>query len=1300
MAIYSNLQGTLKSEFTIGKQTLNSGVVISNPSSGVVEFKLGTSGTTNVRIKASDGTNTGTLITQPTVTAIAAALQLDINSRVPQSERGQINGFVPVNSVGKIDANFLPDLSLNQVILVDNKVQRNALTNLDKGDMAVIKSIPEFVPSTIYQTGDIVRVVDSGAMVFYVAKKETTEVVFDPSKVLTTSFAPADVLVTGTRVVYQGKLFVTLVDYTVPGTIVDPSTDPVSFSPVFDPSIPDFKLGVNYAADSFIKNGSLYYKVKAVPYVGMPVTDWASSNLPINGTAITTGQEFIHNNKSYIAIADHVCDGDVLNVTNWRPDSADSGLYICIADPAVPGGKIGPTTDSDWASIGTGTSVDTFAGRFGNVNPQFGDYSTQQVRAVPYKDITSDNNTLQRFVENLADRRLNRFGDTLPGQLDIVGSSATRPALSGSVASPANGLFFFDGGVGFTNNAVERLRVSDKIVVANGTVIDVGTNKITKLGAPAAQDDAARLADVDAKPLVISGTARPSSAQGKPSDAYIQYNTAGTISLPYSSTWATIASDGFNFMVFNRAGRGSVAVSENGLVWEEKTGIHADTGTPGEFINTALSNKRGNFVALRTNSSPTNKPLYTLNNGVSWNVASVFNGTNSYRLANTQPDGTPYVAIPLTESNLLQTSTNGDIWTEIDLGTTGITWGPGAGANNGTIIAGSGVLGSDVVAYKLSTTNTWMTAASLPVVQTWLGACTFDGKNYVVVGKGANNTDSNVAAYSSDGGVTWTQSTMPVSQKWAIAMTNGYSTVAFAENSSIAAISLDNGVTWNQVTIPVGSWDRVKATYSAYVALDRGTVGAENILVSTDDGYTWTETTQAAVINFFVKRTPTEWVEYAQTKPVSYLKTTGGTVTSTVVFNHAANKESINAAGSITTPHLKATALKAFNTGAKTEAGKITIGAETSNSVDNGVSYQGYISSIGNKDGYTISIFSKIKGGSDFKLIEFGRPYLDILTPINVSVVPGVHTSYSGLFKSADTANGVIINNTSVNPLLTMTSTANSAGIRLAKVTDLLTDVGTAPVNGFTADVLGNVFAKSKLTINTDVDPGFSHEYLKIGYTGFNVLRLTGSTLSANVGVSINGPVQANQITTYGLAVIDTGAIRIAAGTTAERPVASPSAPDLGLIRCNKTTGLYEGVVRLPNGDHVWQGLGEGSGKSTVSLGFDATSWKDVSTASAALQTFATEQGHTHFMRIPMSIAIPGIWGPKGYTLLNSVMDIDFVTVVGGIARRVEFDYVLTEEASDGIINVFAQYIGAETKDAGTLSISLSQTTNTVLGTW
>lgn len=139
---------------------------------------------------------------------------------------------------------------------------------------------------------------------------------------------------------------------------------------------------------------------------------------------------------------------------------------------------------------------------------------------------------------------------------------------------------------------------------------------------------------------------------------------------------------------------------------------------------------------------------------------------------------------------------------------------------------------------------TW-TSSTLPSSRDWTVPGV--GQNKIIVPSGWN-TQSNVFAYTSNG-FTWSTGTFPSSQYWSnvayssslniwVAVSGG-----FMASSTVGAYSSD-GVTWQASTMPSGFWYRVLYVSGVGFIAINGLAGSNsNVAAISTNGTTWTTTT-------------------------------------------------------------------------------------------------------------------------------------------------------------------------------------------------------------------------------------------------------------------------------------------------------------------------------------------------------------------------------------------------------------------------------------------------------------------------
>ena len=122
-------------------------------------------------------------------------------------------------------------------------------------------------------------------------------------------------------------------------------------------------------------------------------------------------------------------------------------------------------------------------------------------------------------------------------------------------------------------------------------------------------------------------------------------------------------------------------------------------------------------------------------------------------------------------------------------------------------------------------------ASSLPATSNW--KCLAYGNNLLIaVGENSSNY-----ATSSDGGITWTQRTLPSSKKWAVLeyINSKFMLIddTFGETNAVLLTSSD-GINWSPTTLPVGSYKSISYGNNKYLLTSSGST----VFLSTN-GTTW-----------------------------------------------------------------------------------------------------------------------------------------------------------------------------------------------------------------------------------------------------------------------------------------------------------------------------------------------------------------------------------------------------------------------------------------------------------------------------
>ncbi len=952
MAIYSNFDGTMRDAITIGKK-------------GAVIKRVGTEDGISIEKSSAPGTyGTVTIATGTASNHAATKGQLDahfgtggtqvrnntqLDARYPLlTTRNEANGYAGIGSDGKIESRFLPQIRLNKVIVKLNRFGRNAEPGLVAGDSCVITPTQLYDAGLSYDKDSVVRVMEYGITKFYAALRNTTPQTFDTTKWSSTTLAVGTTYNQGSVVLADNKLYVVTATFTYTSLTANIG----SLSQYSDAAIREWSGGVPYAKDDIVKVTSpaetKYYSANVV-MPAMDPADWTGTTLTANAS-YEIGDEVLYQNKNYmvrlaytvpaVPVDPATVTDAVLGQTFIQDIAPDSGYYILSATPTY-------AADEDrnrlWVAAISSTTVDSFNGRIGPVSPQTGDYNANQISMPSYSDM--DESTVQSNMRLLADRRVNRYGDKMLGALMISGSgTAAAPALY-IPTSTKSGMYDDGGKIAFAIESTQKLAIGASGVVL-GTVLDLNSNLISRVGDPQSASDGANKKYVDSKPLVLSGTTAPTTSVGKDGDVYLTILSQGKVTLPSTESWTDLASDGLVTMVVNTNSVPVAALTtNNGLSWTTSD-MPAASNTLADQYAHVVSNNSDSFVAVRgsIDMSKTNgKLVYTTDRGTKWNQASTFAGTGSFIPASVYPDSTAYMLFPAFNSDVAYSSTNGDVWTPISPSLPfGAAWACAAGARGCYVaIESNTTVGSNRVVYQ--DFGNKFVAATMASTLVWKSVATADGVNYVAVGIApGGNKNTNVVNYSNNRGETWQAATLPSTGEWSAVATNGTTFIAIRYGSNKAAYSSDNGRTWSEVTLPeVRNWSKLIGTTRMYMALATASSTNAPVAVSTDGGRTWTSdiTGQIADINF---KNSGEWLAYnsgvsgggqsnASTSTL-YVRRDGDKMTGSLVLSHDPSKDSIIASGAVLSPSLRATKY-ATNDMSDKEVGSIFVGSTNPDAV-------------------------------------------------------------------------------------------------------------------------------------------------------------------------------------------------------------------------------------------------------------------------------------------------------------------------------------------------------------------------------
>jgi hypothetical protein len=301
--------------------------------------------------------------------------------------------------------------------------------------------------------------------------------------------------------------------------------------------------------------------------------------------------------------------------------------------------------------------------------------------------------------------------------------------------------------------------------------------------------------------------------------------------LPASTNWIKIISDGTNF--FALAQDGSGAYSTDGITWTARS-------FPEAFASSTLSYSRINYVNNKyivTGYFGSYIPkAYTSTDAITWteNTAKFF---STHPTASIAYDGVSQFMALGNGSNLPFRSTD-----LISFDGPYVT--PRMGNNTTTSILeyGNGLfvaLDRDTYNFAYSTDGVLWTASTLPAAPVgdfYAGKVIYKNSKFVAIG-------TSQFSYISTDGITWSPNTMSsVSVTWR--------DIAYGNNAFICTKATQDGVystdgiTWTPMTFPTGNWYDVAYGDNRFIAVGLPVGGitsnAQGISAYSTDGITWT----------------------------------------------------------------------------------------------------------------------------------------------------------------------------------------------------------------------------------------------------------------------------------------------------------------------------------------------------------------------------------------------------------------------------------------------------------------------------
>ncbi len=146
----------------------------------------------------------------------------------------------------------------------------------------------------------------------------------------------------------------------------------------------------------------------------------------------------------------------------------------------------------------------------------------------------------------------------------------------------------------------------------------------------------------------------------------------------------------------------------------------------------------------------------------------------------------------------------------------------------------------------------WTTLNTLPSDQYWTHGVYLPHANRYIMMSGDPAKLSNQAAYSDDGGQTWTAATLPYNGAWIYVEYNENILVATNSQGNTAAYSTNNGATWTGITMPSNGtpntgWNQIAYGNGVFVAVAGGYDSSLHRVVGySENGINWTTKTISA----------------------------------------------------------------------------------------------------------------------------------------------------------------------------------------------------------------------------------------------------------------------------------------------------------------------------------------------------------------------------------------------------------------------------------------------------------------------
>ena len=224
---------------------------------------------------------------------------------------------------------------------------------------------------------------------------------------------------------------------------------------------------------------------------------------------------------------------------------------------------------------------------------------------------------------------------------------------------------------------------------------------------------------------------------------------------------------------------------------------------------------------------------YSSDSGVTWTQSNITTGNFAY----VYMVGANAIAAPFSYTGLLYSTNSGQTWTQSNLAT---AWT--AGSQKFSMVGTNAVIsllntrGYIQCWYSSNSGQSWSPSqVNYPIIY-----------SIYIINKKAIAGTSNGILYSSDNGVTWTQSTSVTTDTFCSVYMVGANAIAASYSNTGLWYSSDSGVTWTQsASVTTGDF------YSVYMVGTNAIAASTGLWYSSDSGVTWTQSASVTTGDFY-----------------------------------------------------------------------------------------------------------------------------------------------------------------------------------------------------------------------------------------------------------------------------------------------------------------------------------------------------------------------------------------------------------------------------------------------------------------